>query len=550
MVYLVPQFFKDHGVANKLEKTKLLVAVNLVAGLSIFFFGYDQGLMAGVNTTRNYAQIMGFGYYDQSAGLVKVTRPLLQGGIVAVYYLPGTLVGALFGGWLGDRYGRVSTIGFGCLWSIIGAILQSSAQNANWMFCARVFNGVGTGILNAITPVWATETASHQSRGAFVSIEFTLNIFGVVVAYWLEYGTSFYGDGTSGFIWRFPVAFQIVPLIGLFCAIWFMPDPRSPRWLVKEGREDEARFVLNRLRGQDSPAAEKEFQEVRALAAVEHKKAHQTSYWSMATGIGTGKLHTARRVQLVVWLQILQEWIGIAGITIYGPEIFTIAGISAKDRQWVSGVNNITYMLATLICVFTLDRIGRRWTLYWGAVGQGICCFAAGGLSYATEHATGAHQKHVGGAAVFFVFLYTAVFGATWLTVPWLYPAEIFPLHIRARGNAWGVVGWSIGNGWCVLLLPTIFAHLEEKTLYIFGGVNVLSIVVVWALYPETNQRTLEEMDLVFSSDSIWNWEAEKHYASLLEENPNLADAIRKNSVAGNVEGLEEIEKGIERHNS
>ena len=127
-----------------------------------------------------------------------------------------------------------------------------------------------------------------------------------------------------------------------------------------------------------------------------------------------------------------------------------------------------------------------------------------------------------------FVFLYTMIFGATWLTVPWLYPAEIFPLQVRARGNAWGVVGWSIGNGWCTLLLPTIFNKLDEKTLYIFGGVNVLSIVVVWALYPETNQRTLEEMNLVFASDSIWNWEAEKNFARLKEENPGLVQAAAR----------------------
>ncbi|TKX22683.1 sugar transporter-like protein 19 [Elsinoe australis] len=547
MVYLTPQYFKDHGVAKKLEKRSLLIAVNAVASLSIFFFGYDQGLMGGVNTTRDYATTMGFGEWDETAGLVKVTKPLLQGGIVAVYYLPGTLVGAFWGGWLGDRYGRITTIGFGCLWTIIGAVLQTSAQNANWMFCARVFNGIGTGILNAITPVWATETASHTSRGAFVAIEFTLNIFGVVVAYWLEYGTSFYGDGTSSFIWRFPVAFQIIPLIALFCVVWFMPE--SPRWLVKEGHEDEARFILGRLRGEDGNIAEKEFQEVRTLANVETENAHQKSYWSMLTGIGTGKLHTARRVQLVIWLQILQEWIGIAGITIYGPEIFTIAGIGAKDRQWVSGLNNITYMFATLICVFTLDRIGRRWTLYWGAVGQGICCFAAGGLSYAVMNETGSKQAHVGGAAVFFVFLYTAIFGATWLTVPWLYPAEIFPLQVRARGNAWGVVGWSIGNGWCVLLLPTIFARLNEKTLYIFGGVNVLSIIVVWALYPETNQRTLEEIDLVFACDSIWNWDAEKHFAKLREENPEIVDAARRTSITSVTADMEKgREKSSEQH--
>lgn len=77
--------------------------------------------------------------------------------------------------------------------------------------------------------------------------------------------------------------------------------------------------------------------------------------------------------------------------------------------------------------------------------------FAAGGLARATINAADdAKRAQIGGAATFFVFLYTAIFGATWLTVPWLYPAEIFPLQVRAKGNAWGVVGWSIGNGWCV----------------------------------------------------------------------------------------------------
>lgn len=81
-----------------------------------------------------------------------------------------------------------------------------------------------------------------------------------------------------------------------------------------------------------------------------------------------------------------------------------------------------------------------------------------------------------------------------------------------------------------VLLLPTIFVKLNEKTLYIFGAVNFLSIIIVWALYPESNQRTLEEMDLVFASDSIWNWEAEKTFARLREEHPELTQADRRAS--------------------
>ncbi|KAL9630700.1 MAG: hypothetical protein Q9164_006287 [Protoblastenia rupestris] len=295
------------------------------------------------------------------------------------------------------------------------------------------------------------------------------------------------------------------------------------------GREEEGRYILGRLRGEGPDGlAEAEFQDVRNIVELERKTSKQNSYLAMFFGWKSGKLHTGRRVQLVVWLQILQEWIGIAGITIYGPEIFSIAGLAPKDQLWISGLNNITYMLSTLICVFTLDRIGRRWTLYWGSVGQGISMFVAGGLSRATENAAEGNKDGVGGAAVFFVFLFTAIFGATWLTVPWLYPAEIFPLEVRARGNAWGVVGWSIGNGWTVLLLPTMFAALNEKALYVFGAVNAATIVIVWALYPETNQRTLEEMNLVFASDSIWNWEAERNFKILKEQNPELVQAARR----------------------
>lgn len=179
------------NVVQRLSKRRLLIAINFLAGLSIFFFGYDQGMMGGVNNAKDYIDTMGLGYVDDGTNAVHITNTLLQGGIVSVYYL-GTLLGALLGGSVGDRVGRIKTIGLGAGWAILGATLQCSAQNKDWMLCARLINGIGTGILNAIVPVWATETAEHTSRGQFIAIEFTLNIFGVVVAYWLElYGAPF-----------------------------------------------------------------------------------------------------------------------------------------------------------------------------------------------------------------------------------------------------------------------------------------------------------------------------------------------------------------------
>lgn len=129
------------NVSHKLQKRKLLIAVNCVAGLSIFFFGYDQGLMGGVNNARDYIYLMGFGYTEdrgEDRNVPVITDSLLQGGIVASYYL-GCLVGALLGGWVGDEIGRIKTIATGAAWSIVGAILQTSAQNHSWMICGRMY---------------------------------------------------------------------------------------------------------------------------------------------------------------------------------------------------------------------------------------------------------------------------------------------------------------------------------------------------------------------------------------------------------------------------
>lgn len=154
--------------------------------------------------------------------------------------------------------------------------------------------------------------------------------------------------------------------------------------------------------------------------------------------------------------------------------------------------------------------------------------FLAGGFSRLGQNARDAgdvaRASAYGAAAASFVFIFTSVFGATWLTVPWLYPAEIFPLQVRAKGNAWGVFGWSIGNGWLTLLCPVMFAAIGEKTLYIFGACNVIAIPMVWALYPESNQRTLEEMDLLFAAPTPWVWDAEKTFARLKAERPELLE--------------------------
>jgi sugar porter (SP) family MFS transporter len=479
-------------------------------------------MMSGVNITPDYVETMEIGHAipPKNPGDfwdVEVTHPTKEGGIVAIYYF-GTLLGAILGGAVGDRIGRVNCVRLGCVRVMLGAALQASAMNSDWMLCSRVINGVGTGILNVIVPVWSAETSDYTVRGKHIAIEFFLNIFGVAVAYWLEYGLSYIQDGNSVIRWRFPIAFQLVPLLLLAVLINFMPE--SPRWLIGHGRKDEALDILQRLRDDDTKALA-EFKDIEQT--VEEDSDIDTSFYKMMF-FSQGKFHISRRVILAVAFQVLQEWTGIASVTVYQPTIFRQAGFDSNKSNWLSGLNNIFYTLSTLVAVFTIDRFGRRFASYWGAAGQAISMFLVGAFSFL---AADKNNPQFGAASAAFVFIFTAVFGATWLTVPWVYQNEIWPVQVRAKGAAWGVIGWSIGNGWLMLLSPVMFDAIAEKTFYIFGAINIGCIAVVYLFYPETANRTLEEIDWLFSADTPWNWDAEKAYAENAARHANFTKAIQ-----------------------
>jgi len=169
-------------------------------------------------------------------------------------------------------------------------------------------------------------------------------------------------------------------------------------------------------------------------------------------------------------------------------------------------------MVCCIIAIFTIDRYGRRPVLIVGGFGQSICFFLLGALSkVAAEN----NSTSIGAAAGSFIFLYDVVFAATWLSVPWVYPTEIFPLIIRAKGNAFGIVGWSIGCGTVSLVAPSMFDSLGPYAFFIFAVFNLLAVLIVYCFYPETACRTLEEIDFLFASKTPFVWETEKKFTEL-----------------------------------
>ena len=142
--------------------------------------------------------------------------------------------------------------------------------------------------------------------------------------------------------------------------------------------------------------------------------------------------------------------------------------------------------------------------MVWGAAAMALILLMAGFLDKYAQ-VPGPSQKKYGAAVVAFTFLYTATFGATWLTTPWLYPTEIFPLNVRAKGGAWSVVGWSIGNGIITMITPFLFQAISYGTLFLFFGLNIFCIPFIILIYPETAGRSLEQMDTFFEHGGSWN---------------------------------------------
>ncbi|KAK4901019.1 hypothetical protein LTR49_027372 [Elasticomyces elasticus] len=455
-----------------------VAAVCLVGGLGIFFEGYDQGIMSGINISPSYVDLMDLGA-DSTGAATKTER---EGGIVAVYYL-GTIIGALAGGALSDRIGRNYAVVCAGFFGLLGQSLQAAAQNAAWMICARIISGVGTGGIAAVIPVWGSELVGHDARGMVMAFQMVVNFSGISASYWLEYLLSFRDGGRTEVRWRFPLAFQMIFLVVLMILMFFMPE--SPRYDIGNGKRERGQQILANFRARgdiDDPAVLTEYQEI--IAAVELESKYEAfTYFHMITGCKSGDFHLGRRTFLAAWLQ------------------------------------NMVTMVCYILAIFTIDHFGRRKILLTGGVGQSLCFFLLGALS---KVAADKDSASVGAAAGSFIFIYDFIFAATWLSVPWVYPTEIFPLVIRAKGNAFGIVGWSIGCGTVSLAAPKMFGALGPSAFYIHAVFNLFAVAVVYCFYPEVACRTLEEIDLLFASKSPFVWTTERRFQKLKLEHAGL----------------------------
>ncbi|CAL5868796.1 uncharacterized protein PFLUO_LOCUS3023 [Penicillium psychrofluorescens] len=494
---------------KRLSPRQLNVAIQTFSLICIFFEGYDQGVMGGVNASPDYVTTVGIGKPDGT-----VTDTTHQGGIVSVYYL-GAIFGCFAGGWLADKIGRINGLLIGALFALVGGALQSAAQNSNFMICARVVTGIGTGALTGITPVLVSETSSANHRGGFLGYVFIANYLGISVAYWISFGLAFVNNGYSAVRWRFLLAFQCFPALILVSFIKMLPD--SPRYLASVGRKEEAHDLLGRIRKHKATPDEinREYLEI-VTSAKEGQRSSPIQFAKILIGKGS-RTHTnlGRRAWLCIWLQIMASWTGITiaiqAVTAYSPVLLHQAGYSTIKQNGLAGGLNTIGIVGTIISAHIVDRLGRRPCLMGGAAVLFAVNLIAGAVYEGSLHNPAKAAQYAPGA-VTMLFLFNIGYAATWGTVAFLVPTEIFPSELRAQGNGFGITGWAFGVGMTTLVNPIMFGSLKSRTYFLFAGLNLIWIPIVYLFYPETRNRSLESIEALFSTSSPFHWKMEQAY--------------------------------------
>lgn len=377
-----------------------------------------------------------------------------------------------------------------------------------------------------------SETSSASHRGGFLGYVFIANYLGISVAYWLSFGLSFINNGYSDIRWRFLLAFQCIPAIVLLLGVRILPD--SPRYLASVGRFDDARQVLTHVRGGYTSEIEHEFLEIVAVAK-DSKPSSPLQFAKILFGKGGRPgAHLGRRAWLCLLLQIMASWTGITAVTAYSPVLLRAAGYSTLTQNGLAGGLNTVGIVGTIISAHIVDRLGRRSCLMIGSFGLFAVNLIAASLYEASRSQLQKADKFAP-AAVAMLFLFNLIYASTWGTVAFLIPTEIWSSNLRAQGNGFGITGWAIGVGMTVLVNPIMFDKLENRTYFLFAGLNLLWIPIVYLFYPETAGRSLESIEALFSTNSPFNWNMEQAYSA-------HGDILDRKSLNG-IENLHDADK-------
>jgi MFS transporter, sugar porter (SP) family len=447
----------DTTVASQIRVSSSFIwRVAFIAGLGGILYGYDMGIIA--------------------AALIFVRDSfhitIQMQEIVVSIVLVGAMLGAIIGGSVADRIGRRATLLWGAALFIVGSILAPLSPNVLTLIVARALLGLAIGFTSVTAPVYVSELAPPQSRGRLISLYQLALTVGIALADLVGYGLA----GREAWRWMFGIG----ALPAVLFLLLTLTLPESPRWLFAQNKLVEAESVL---RTYTDAAGTKLFLDDIQMALQTDVDKRWSSLWSPAA---RGALFIA------VGFTVLQQVTGINTIIYYGPQIFALAGITSnKSAIFATLIVAVTNMLATLVALALVDRIGRKPLLYVGVGGMTVSLFV---LSWAFHSQTSLGSS-LGLIATICLVAYIACFAFSMGPIAWILVAEVFPLQVRVRGVAAATLGSGASNFVVSLTFLSIIQTAGNATTFaIYGFFCILTLLFVRFVVPETKGRELESI--------------------------------------------------------
>jgi MFS transporter, SP family, arabinose:H+ symporter len=403
----------------------------------------------------------------------------LQTEFAASSLLVGCIAGASIAGWLSDRYGRrivlsASALLFGV--SSVGAAIPHQF----WEFeIARFIGGVAIGVASMLAPLYIAEVSPAHIRGRLVSFNQMAVVTGILLAYLVNWSLSFAGPNS----WRWMFAVAVIPSIGLFVGLFFVPE--SPRWLVEQKREEDALTVLQMI--ERPTIAQQQLREIRESVVEEAGSFRDLLAPSLR-----------RPMFLAVSLAILQQITGINTVLFYGSIIWE-QRLGAHSHSTAIGANvtiGFINFLSTILALWLIDRSGRKPLLMFSSGCMAICQFILG-VAFLL-------QSPPALLILGCMLLCVAAFAVGLGPGVWVLMAELFPT--RVRGRAMSVANMALWIASFILTATFLsLAHAISITgaFCVYSGMCVIAFLIVWRFTPETKGKTLEEIEDFWRPDHL-----------------------------------------------
>jgi len=422
-------------------------------------FGYDLGVIAGI-------LVVIVKHWHLSA---------LEKGVITASLSVGAMLGAAVASRLADRLGRRRAIMLAAVVVIIGTVFAMTAGNWQALMISRGIIGIGVGCSSATVPTYMGELAPARLRGALSSLNQLFIVSGILIAFLVDYWLA------STDNWRGMFSGALVPAVILLAGLTLLPE--TPRWLLKAGREDEARAVLANTHGRGDVDAEiANIREVLRFDAEQRGRIRDL--WAP---------WVRPMLFVALLLAIGQQFSGVNAINAYFPTMLVSLGFTTSTALLSAVLLGVTKFVFTVWELFVVDRWGRKPLLLTGNVIMAVALVAAG-LVIIHVH----DKTMLGALTLIFLILYLAGYELGWGAVVWVMMAEVFPLRVRAAGTGVATVVLWASTG----IITAVFPTMSDKhklglgpSMFVFAGVSVVLFVLTKWLVPETKGRSLEEIE-------------------------------------------------------